>query len=343
MNEKLYSANYDGALDCLDFETGDVLWSFLTDEPGLAAPYPNYSFWGHLIGADNKIFAPTSSFFAPDPLWQGMRLYVVDAESGEEVWSISGMFNNLVIADGILVGHNNYEQEIYGFGKGPSEITANASPKIIPLGNWVQIEGSVTDISAGATQDEKAVRFPNGVPAIADEHMSEWMEYVYMQSPRPENAVGVPVKIQIIDPDGEYAWIGTTTSDSYGNYAYSFIPQKKGTYTVIATFDGSESYWGSQTTTYLTVGDAIAPYPSYPGYQGPSAQEVANRVVANLPADATPQDVAQAVVNAMPEYPEIPEQQEIPDYTNILIVLIAAIAIIAFLVIYTIYKVNKLK
>ena len=147
-----------------------------------------------------------------------------------------------------------------------------------------------------------------------------------MQYQRPTDTMGVPVKIQIVDPAGNYAWIGTATSDSYGNYEYMFIPQMEGTYTIIATFDGSKSYWGSQTTTYLTVGPAPASYPSYPGYQGPSAQEVANSVVANLPDNATPQEVAQAVVNAMPEYPE---QQEvtIPEYTTIDIVLIILVAI----------------
>ncbi|MEJ2281112.1 MAG: hypothetical protein P8X97_04250, partial [Candidatus Bathyarchaeota archaeon] len=119
----------------------------------------------------------------------------------------------------------------------------------------------------------------------------------------------------------------TATTDSYGNYAYSFIPQMKGTYTIIATFDGSDSYFGSQQTTYLIGDDAPAQItiPSYPGYQGPSAQEVANSVVANLPDDATPQEVAQAVINAMPEYPDT--TVEIPEYTTIDIVLVILVAI----------------
>jgi hypothetical protein len=146
---------------------------------------------------------------------------------------------------------------------------------------------------------------------------------------------GVPVKIEIVDPNGQYSWIGTATTDSDGNYAYSFIPQTKGQYMIIATFDGSGAYYGSHAITYIQVDSAPAQItmPSYPGYQGPSAQEVANSVVANLPADATPQEVAQAVVNAMPEYPE---QQEvtIPEYTtiDILLIILVAIAIIIGLV-----------
>ena len=104
-------------------------------------------------------------------------------------------------------------------------------------------------------------------------------------------------------------------------------------YAIIASFVGSKGYWGSETTAYLTVGPAPAAYPTYPGYQGPSASEVANSVLANLPDNATPQQVAQAVINAMPEYPE---QQEvtIPEYTtiDILLIILVAIAIIIGLV-----------
>ena len=64
--------------------------------------------------------------------------------------------------------------------------------------------------------------------------------------------------------------------------------------------------------------------PSYPGYQGPSAQEVANNVVNSLPDSPTTDQIAQAVVNAMPEYPE---QQEAPDYTNMFIIVFVLVAI----------------
>ena len=40
----------------------------------------------------------------------------------------------------------------------------------------------------------------------------------------------------------------------------------KGQYAIIASFVGTEGYWGLETTTYLTVSDAPAPYPTYPGY-----------------------------------------------------------------------------
>ena len=232
-----------------------------------------------------------------------------------------------MIGDSIMVGMNGYDNRLYAMGKGPSATTAETTLAVVPRYTGVSIRGTVMDVSPGTEDYAIKARFPNGLPAVADEYMTDWMQYVYMQYQRPTDTMGVPVRIQIVDPAGSYAWIGTATSDAWGNYEYSFIPQMKGTYTILATFVGSESYFGSQQTTYLTVGDAPAAYPTippYPGYQGPSAQDVANSVVANLPADATPQQVAQAVVNAMPEYPE---PTVVPEYTMIDIVLIILVAI----------------
>ncbi|MEJ2242111.1 MAG: hypothetical protein P8Y18_08215, partial [Candidatus Bathyarchaeota archaeon] len=59
----------------------------------------------------------------------------------------------------------------------------------------------------------------------------------------------------------------------------------------------------------------------------------AQNVVNSLPANPTTDQIAQAVVNAMPEYPE---QQEItiPEYTtiDIVIIILVAIAIVIGLV-----------
>ena len=71
------------------------------------------------------------------------------------------------------------------------------------------------DVSAGTKQPEISARFPNGVPAIADANMTEWMKYVYMQFPRP-NVAGVEVTLSVVDANGNYRDIGTTTSNADG-------------------------------------------------------------------------------------------------------------------------------
>jgi len=153
---------------------------------------------------------------------------------------------------------NAYDQRIYAIGKGPSAVTVTAGPKVIASGTSQVIEGTVMDISPGTEEYAIRARFPNGLPAIADEDMSEWMKHVYVQFARPAGATGVPVKIEIVDPNNQYSWIGTATSDADGNFAYSWKPQIEGQYTIIATFDGSASYYGSHAVTHMTVDPAPA-------------------------------------------------------------------------------------
>jgi hypothetical protein len=124
----------------------------------------------------------------------------------------------------------------------------------------VMITGTVTDQSTGA----------KGTPAISDEDMSAWMEYMYMQKPMPTNAKGVTVKLTAIDPNGNFQDIGEAVSDIDGNFGISWIPPVEGEYNVMAEFEGSESYGSSYATTYFVVGQAasaaipIEPEPTEP-------------------------------------------------------------------------------
>jgi hypothetical protein len=77
------------------------------------------------------------------------------------------------------------------------------------------------------------------------------MEYLYMQQPEPMNATGVPVTLSYTDPNGNTYTIGTTTSNIAGQYSYAFTPTVPGTYTIIATFCGSNSYYSSTAQTTM--------------------------------------------------------------------------------------------
>jgi hypothetical protein len=155
--------------------------------------------------------------------------------------------------------------QVYSIGKGPSATTISASPKVSIYGGSVLIEGSVIDTAAGTKQKEQAARFPNGVPAVSDASMSDWMEYVYMQKPKPTNTTGVEVVFETQDPNGNNYEIGRTTSDVAGMYKFAFKPEVPGLYTIIAKFAGSESYWPSQAETAINVEEAptttVAPTP----------------------------------------------------------------------------------
>ena len=93
------------------------------------------------------------------------------------------------------------------------------------------------------------------------------MEYVYMQQNKPTNATGVDVYLTVVDANGNYRYIGTATSDSSGTYSLQWTPDITGKYTVIATFTGSNAYYGSSAQTAFAVDAAAAtatPQPTQP-------------------------------------------------------------------------------
>jgi hypothetical protein len=132
---------------------------------------------------------------------------------------------------------------------GPTQLAVTATDPVTEVGSPIVIRGTVMDISAGTKQNEQAADFPNGVPAVSDASQSAWMEYVYMQKPKPTDATGVPVTLSVIDSNGNLRQIGSTTSDTSGMFTYTWMPDIQGNYTVIATFAGSQSYWGSSAET----------------------------------------------------------------------------------------------
>ncbi len=126
------------------------------------------------------------------------------------------------------------------------------------MATHILVKGYVTDISPGTSDYRLTSRFPNGVPAVADGNMSEWMTYVYNQFERPSDVMGVEVVISVLDPNNNMYEVGRTTSDSTGLYSLMFTPEVSGKYTVIASFEGSESYYGSNAQTACGVSDPAA-------------------------------------------------------------------------------------
>jgi hypothetical protein len=165
--------------------------------------------------------------------------------------------SNIYMADGILVGLNYFDGEIYAFGRGPSATTVAASPQAAAFGNTVMLTGTVTDqSSSGKRNTNGLLDFSlKSTPAISDASMSAWMEYKFMQQAMPTNATGVQVSLTAIDPNGNTIPIGTITSDTSGNYAIPYNPEVPGTYQVIASFAGSKAYGPSYSTTYINVGN----------------------------------------------------------------------------------------
>jgi len=149
-------------------------------------------------------------------------------------------------------------------GKELWRVNVTAPDVASSLGTPVVIRGTVTDIATGTTQNEQSARFPNGVAAVSDASMSDWMEYVYMQKPAPTNATGVPISINVIDSNGNYRHIGDTTSDTSGMFSFTWTPDIQGSFTVIANFAGSNSYYPSSAESSFAVAAAAptsSPFP----------------------------------------------------------------------------------
>jgi hypothetical protein len=179
---------------------------------------------------------------------------------------------NGIIGDSIIATMDTYDQRIYAIGKGPTALTAAAPDVSVEFGKTVVIKGSVTDISPGTQTDSIKTRFPNGVPVVSDASQSQWMLYVYKQFECPTNASGVPLTVSVLDANGNYRVVGTTTSDLTGAYRFSWKPDISGEYTVYVTFAGSEAYYGSVAQNAFFVEDQPAATAT-PTPQQPSAAD----------------------------------------------------------------------
>ena len=183
----------------------------------------------------------------------GAQQLAINATTGDLKWKIDAfdVDGMPVTAYGIMTVINAYDNQIYAYGKGPTATTVSAPQIGVTTKTPVTITGIVTDISAGAKQEAVASNYPNGLPAISDASMSQFMESVYMQQPKHTNATGVLVTLSVIDSNGNLRQIGATTSDSDGTYAFTWTPDITGTYAVIANFAGSNSYYGSSAQTHF--------------------------------------------------------------------------------------------
>jgi len=262
---KCYIWDYGGYVNAIDLETATIAWTIEPRDAGYETPYGIYPLWhfGSHSLADGKLFLSEGRMYDP-PLFPNARKLAINCTDGSIVWSVMGTYarNPSAIADGYMVGYNSYDAQIYCFGKGPTSTSANVATNVVPSGSSVLITGTVLDEAAGTRDNDRSARFPNGVAAVSDESQSAWMEYVYMQQPKPLNATGVPVELFVIDANNNYRSIGTTITDTNGFYSHNWMPDIPGKYTVYAQFAGSESYWPSQATTAFAVDEAPEPTPA---------------------------------------------------------------------------------
>ncbi len=267
-NGVLYVAGLGGDLWAFESKTGVQRWytntTKLLGDPGTESPYGIWPFWVfNCAGFTNDVaYFPIGHEYNP-PLFHGAQMVAINNTDGSLVWSELGTYiRSTAIAYGIMLSMNAYDNQIYAFGKGPTKTTISAPSLGVTTSTPITITGTVTDISAGARQNEIELRFPNGLPCVSDQSMSKWMEYVYQKQLQPTDTVGVTVTLTVVDQNGNYREIGTTTTDTSGSFGFTWTPDISGNYMVTANFAGSESYWKSSASTYFYANDPATPAPT---------------------------------------------------------------------------------
>jgi outer membrane protein assembly factor BamB len=247
-----FMGSYDGHVYAYDITNGNQVWQ--SDYVGAEDEmiYGNQPFNGAAIGSGGVLYYSTSTTYSMMPRPRFHELIAINESTGQFLWKLPIGMNPTAAADGYIIATDSENGIQYGLGKGETETSIIAPLTTVSAGTEVLIQGSVLDLSPGA---------PN-TPAVSDQDMDEWMDYLYGQNATlinsPPAPSGITVRLSAIDPNGNPVDFGTVTSDSSGLYKVMWTPDHEGAYTIYATFDGSNSYWGSYASTALGVTQAAA-------------------------------------------------------------------------------------
>ena len=262
----LYRNAYTG-IYAFNWDDGSLAWKYTSPAGAVyETPYVNadgQTVYSTNIGgaiADGKYYIYTTEHSATVPITRGWQLHCINATTGEGIWKVmlpGGGSKHTTdlgpIADGYLSvgGSDGY---MYVFGKGKSATTVTAPDVSVPKGTALTIKGTVLDLSPAQS----------GTPCVSKESMALQMEYLHKQMPIAglwgnETLTGVPVTLTAIGSDGNCIDIGTTTTEGYyGTFAFAWTPTTEGTFKIIASFAGDDSYGSSGAATAVTVGPAVS-------------------------------------------------------------------------------------
>jgi hypothetical protein len=330
--DKVIAGNYGGTVWCYDAQTGDVEWTFDIDDPYTEVLHNNRWRFRPTCATDGKLYIENTEHNPRDPQPRGAPFICLDLETGEEIWRLpyrQGEWSTYaVVADSSIVMQNTYDQSFYVVAKGPSQTTVSANPAVSTHGSNVMVTGSVMDVSPGTQEAKIKLRFPNGVPAVSDESMTDMMTYVYNQYPKPMTT-GVTVKVEAWDPNGNYQDLGSVMTDSYGNFGFAFEPEVPGQYYIWATFEGTNGLYGSADSTYIVVDEAPSPATPIEPEEPETPTEPEEPETPTEPEEPeTPTEPEEPETPTEPEEPTEPEQPtEAPLITTeVAIILAVAIA-----------------
>jgi hypothetical protein len=266
--DKLYACGVSGIVYCYDVKNGNLLWNYTVKDLYTESMFASNWWVGIPFITDGKLYIGTGEHSPNQPLPRGAPFLCLNATTGDLIWRANGLFRQTgwgglaIIGDSIMATMDTYDMQLYAVGKGPSTMTINAPLNSPQLGSSITITGTVKDNCPGTKSDALMLRFPNGVPVVSDASQSDWMLYIYKQFAQPINATGVPITLSVVDANGNYRAIGTTTSDADGFFSFNWQPDITGKYTIYATFEGSQAYYASHAVTAFSVDAAPTPAPT---------------------------------------------------------------------------------
>jgi len=281
--------------------------------------------WNYTYGKPLYAYCPPSVadgivFQVAEDSWSQSYLFALNAITGQLIWKSAnlgpgvGHGCNPAIADGRVYVKNGGGGTLYCFGKGPTKTALS----ILSSSSEALITGSVLDQSPASPNDPVA---------------------------------GASVSLSYAPVGGSYTDISTVTTASDGTFTYEWTLPALGFYTIMAEWDGDDSYIGSSSEEVVV--DIETASSSYP-----TAEEIAQKVLDELPTSPSADDIAEEIINQLPAYPEgitaeevaekvldklpeYPDYPEVPEYTTIDLVIIAAVAIAIIIGLYSIVKKQK--
>jgi hypothetical protein len=257
----LYAVGYTGVW-AINETNGAIAWHYADPAPAFETPYTTYNNGTYTSeysvqdirvmgtgGADGIVYVSNNEHTPTLPPERGWGLIALNATTGDFLWKVMGTRMSVAAAsDGYIVAGSNYDGKLYVLGAGPSQTTVSAPQTAVTSGTPSIISGTVLDES------------PNqpGTPCVSDASMATWMDHLNMQMPfggiyGNATVTGVPVSLNAVDPNGNLITLGTATSDMSGHYSFIWTPTTTGTYTISATFAGSNAYGSSSSETSAVV------------------------------------------------------------------------------------------
>jgi hypothetical protein len=197
---------------------------------------------------------------------------------------------------------------------------------------------SVAPNPVGVGQDVWIVMMCSRLPATdAKRHAIFWQNWV-VTATKPD---GTKVKVGTYKSDIAGATftryvpdeIGRTTSDTNGAFGCVVDPPVPGKYKIIATFEGSESYFSSTASTYLWVEEAPSPAQRIE----PEAPEEPAEEQTEPEAPTEPEEPEE------PTEPEPTEPTEAPLFTTTDLAIIAAVAVAVVIGVAAYWQLRKRK